>query len=254
MTEMVPLSVAIITKNEEKRLPGCLKSIDISNDIVVVDSGSNDKTVEIAQQFGCRVYVEDWKGDGPQKNSAIDKCNNEWVLVLDADERLTDEAKNDIIFIVKSNNPADAYSFKRKSIFHNKWIHRCGWWPDRVTRLFKKSKGRYHAITHGNWVTTGQESYLNSCLLHYSFYDYSDMLKRLDAYSNFRAQELYEEGKRASCFSAIMHGVSMFIKSYIVHGGIFEGLDGLVISLIKSGGSFFKYAKLVELTRYGRIR
>ncbi|MCL0061728.1 glycosyltransferase family 2 protein [Thermodesulfovibrionales bacterium] len=113
------LSVAIITKNEEERLPDCLRSVSFADDIVVVDSKSTDKTVEIAKEFGCRVFVEDWKGYGPQKNSAIDKCKHDWVLVVDADESIPEEAKSEIVRIVNAtSNSADAYSFPRKKTFY----------------------------------------------------------------------------------------------------------------------------------------
>lgn len=140
MDRKAQLSVAIITKNEEKRLPDCLKSVSFANDIVVVDSGSTDRTVEITKEFGCRVFVEEWKGYGPQKNSAVKKCKYEWVLIVDADERIPEETGHEIMKILSSSDSADAYSFPRKNFFHNKWIRHCGWWPDRVIRLFKKIK------------------------------------------------------------------------------------------------------------------
>ncbi|MCL0086518.1 glycosyltransferase family 2 protein [Thermodesulfovibrionales bacterium] len=115
------LSVAIITKNEEERLPDCLRSVSFADDIVVVDSKSTDKTVEIAKEFGCRVFVEDWKGCGPQKNSAIDKCKHDWVLVVDADESIPEEAKSEIVRIVNAtSNSADTYSFPRKNFLYGK--------------------------------------------------------------------------------------------------------------------------------------
>lgn len=247
-----PLSVAIITKNEEKRLPECLQSVFFADDIVVVDSGSTDRTVNIAEGFGCRVYVEEWKGDGIQKNSAVSKCKNNWVLVLDADERLTVEAKADVIQILNNDSSSDAYSLPRKSIFHGRWIKRCGWWPDRVVRVFRKDMGRYHGITHGQWITTGSLKKLDSSLEHYSFIDYEDMLKRLNTYSTFRANELNSDNSRSNFFLALIHGIYMFFSSYVLKRGFLEGMDGFVIASIKAGGSFFKYAKLVEKQKYGK--
>jgi len=252
MNNKVPLSVAIITKNEQVRLPDCLRSVSFVDDIVIVDSESTDDTVNIAKQFGCRVFVEDWKGDGPQKNSAIAKTKNEWVLVLDADERLTCEAKEEIMAIISSETNADAYSFPRKSIFHGKWIKHGGWWPDRVVRLFKKSKGRYHSITHGQWITTGKQGLAKGSLEHYSFVDYSDMIKRLNNYSSFRANEMFNEKAASSYFKAASHGLFMFFNSFVLKRGFLEGLDGLVIALTTAGVSFFKYAKLVENHKYNK--
>lgn len=248
------LSIAIITKNEEFRLLDCLASVAFADDIVVVDSGSTDKTVEIATNFGCRVYVEDWKGDGRQKDSAVSKCKHEWVLVLDADERLSKEAKNDVLGIITSASSADAYSLPRKCYFHGKWIKNGGWWPDRVVRLFRQSKGKYHGITHGAFVTTGTLQELDSWIDHYSFLDYEDMLKRLNTYSSFRAQELFNENITASYLGAVMHGCAMFFKSFVLKRAFLDGLDGLVIASTKAGGSFFKYAKLAELHKQHKHR
>jgi glycosyltransferase involved in cell wall biosynthesis len=248
MPEDIALSVAIITMNEEANLPACLESVRFAGDIVVVDSGSTDRTVPIAEQFGCRVYVEDWKGDGPQKNSAIEKCLNDWVLVLDADERLSPEGKDKILEVLQSGS-ADAYSFRRKSIFHGRWIRSSGWWPDRVTRLFRKSRGRYIGINHGVWSTEGHVEKTDACIEHYSFTDYADMLKRLNNYSNLGAAELNGRNVRSSYLKAVSHGFFMFFRCFFLKRGFMDGMDGLVISLTKAGGSFFKYAKLLEMQR-----
>src|SRR3990172_9092730 len=137
-----PISVAVITKNEEARLPDCLRSVSFAPDIVVLDSGSTDGTVEIARGFGARVFVEDWKGFGPQKQSAVSKCNNEWVLLVDADEIIPPMTRDEIVEVLKKPS-ADAYSFPRKNFFHGRWIKHAGWWPDRVVRLVCKDRGRF---------------------------------------------------------------------------------------------------------------
>ncbi|MEW6215539.1 MAG: glycosyltransferase family 2 protein [Nitrospirota bacterium] len=245
----IPLSVAIITKNEEERLPDCLKGVSFAEDIVVVDSGSTDRTVEIAKEFGCRVFMEEWKGYGPQKNSAVAKCKHDWVLVIDADERIPEETKNEIVKIINSPDMADVYSFPRKNIFHGRWIKHSGWWPDRVIRLFKRQKGRFESLVHEKWMTRGAIMDLNVYIEHYSFDNYSEMVKKLDEYSTINATELFNKGFKVNTLSPILHGVSMFIKSYILEKGFLEGFDGLIIALSKAGGSFFKYAKLLELQR-----
>ncbi|MCE5311732.1 MAG: glycosyltransferase family 2 protein, partial [Nitrospiraceae bacterium] len=172
MNNKIDISVAIITKNEEKRLPHCLQSVQFADDIVVVDSGSTDNTVKIAKSFGCHVYTESWKGYGPQKNSAIQKCKNEWVLVLDADENIPIETQEKIIAVLK-NPKADAYSFSRKTFFHDKWIKHCGWWPDKVVRLFRKSKGSFQRQIHESWITEGAVAHIDAFINHNSFENYS---------------------------------------------------------------------------------
>ncbi|MBM4145052.1 MAG: glycosyltransferase family 2 protein [Nitrospira sp.] len=247
---LMKLSVAIITKNEEKNLPDCLKSVSFADDIiVVVDSRSTDRTAEIAEKFGCRVFVEDWKGDGPQKNSAIDKCKYEWALILDADERIPDETKHEIIRVINNSDAADAYNFPRKNYFHGKWIKHCGWWPDTIIRLAKKSRGTFKSITHGKWATDGRVVTLNSPIEHFSFKTYSDMVRVMEGRSSEMAKEMHAAGRRATIITPFIHGIAMFVKIYLIRLGFLEGLDGFMISLTRAGGTFLKYAKLLELQR-----
>jgi len=251
LPEKILLSVAIITKDEEKRLPECLKSVSFADDIVVVvDSRSTDRTAEIAEEFGCRVFIEDWKGDGLQKNSAINKCKYEWVLILDADERVPAETKKQIIQIVKDNlEEGDAFSFPRKNFFHDRWIKHCGWWPDTIIRLVKQSRGMFKSITHGKWATDGKVVTLNSPIEHFSFKTYSDMVRVMEGRSSDMAQEMHAAGHRVTILTPFIHGTAMFIKIYLIRLGFLEGLDGFIIAITRAGGSFFKYAKLLELQR-----
>jgi len=253
MTKKTGLSAAVITKNEEERLPDCLKSISFADEIIVVDSGSTDRTVEIAREFGCRVFIEDWKGYGPQKNSAVEKCRNEWVLLLDADERVP-AATWDLIGKAVENPAADAYTFKRKNYLHGRWLKHSGYWPDRQIRLVNRVKGSFRSAIHERWVTDGPIADLDACIEHFAFSDYSDMLKTLDEYSSVIARELYASGKRANALSPVLHGGGMFFKIFVIEKGFLDGLDGLVTALTKAGGSFFKYAKLLELQQRNRAK
>lgn len=251
MSENTPLSVAIITKNEERNLPGCLRSVSFADDIVVVDSHSSDRTVDIARDFGCRVFVEGWKGYGPQKNSAVGKCTNKWVLIIDADERLSPEARR-VISDRLVNPNADAYALKRKNYLHGKWLRHSGYWPDRQVRLVNRDRGSFRGVIHEKWFTSGPVEDLDACIEHHAFSNYSDMLKTLDEYSTVIAEELYASGRRATFLDPPVHGAGMFLKIYLLELGILDGLDGLVTALLKAGGSFFKYAKLLELQRENR--
>ncbi len=242
------ISVAIITKNEEKRLPDCLQSASFADDIVIVDSGSTDRTVEIAKGFGCRVFVEEWKGFGMQKNSAIQKCLNEWVIILDADERVPPQTRDLILHTLQNPNGA-AYSFKMKHFIKKRWIKHGGNWPDWHVRLVNKNKGAFEGEIHEKWKTSGTIAKIDACIEHYGFPDYSDMLKTMNEYSTIAANELFLNGRRVNIFTPIVHCIPMFFKIYILKKGFLEGLDGLVLALLKAGGSFFKYAKLLELQR-----
>ncbi len=239
------LSAVIITKNEEKRLPRCLESLSFVDEVIVVDSGSSDATVEIAKEFGCRVFVEEWKGYGPQKQSAVEKASFKWVLSIDADERVPPETARVILEELKAPR-ADAYSLRRKNFLHGKWIKGCGWWPDEVVRLFDKSKGRFEGLVHEKWVTSGKVMRLKCHLEHYPFSGYSDMLKKLELYSEIGSELVVKEGVLATPKKALFHGFWTFVKTFIIKQGFKEGFDGFVISLYHALGSFFKYAKAFE--------
>ena len=247
MAAKLPISIAIITHNEEKNLPACLESVSFADDVVVVDSGSTDDTTRIAREFSARVFVEKWKGFGPQKNSAIQKCKNRWVFILDADERIPAETQRELRAIMASRDSADGYSFPRKNFFHGRWIKHSDWWPDRSTRLVKKERGYLGSVTHERWVSSGTIKEAKCPIEHHSYADYADMLKRLNAYSTLLAEELFRSGKTAGPLTPVSRGIGMFLKIYLLKKGFLDGFNGLVISLTKAGGSFFKYAKLREL-------
>ncbi|MDR3556287.1 MAG: glycosyltransferase family 2 protein [Syntrophobacteraceae bacterium] len=248
----VPLSVAIITKNEETDLPGCLESVLFAAEVVIVDCGSVDRTADIAKEFGARFLVEPWKGYGPQKNSALEKCSYDWVLTLDADERVPPETALKIEELVLGQGGADGYSFRRKNLFHGKWISSTDWWPDEVTRLIKKNKSRFEGLTHERLVVDGLTKRLKCCIEHFSYNSYSELFTKLDGYSTEQAGQMLAAGKRAGPCDALFRGAWMFFRNYFLRLGFSAGFDGFVISLSKGLGTFLKYAKLYELTNSGR--
>jgi len=249
MSPKIPLSVAIITKNEEKNLPDCLRSVSFADDIVVVDSGSTDETVRIANDYGCRVFVEEWKGYGPQKQSAIAKTRHEWVLMIDADERVPIKTGRRIAEVVEVGSRADACSFPRKNILRGRWIRHSDWWPDRVVRLVKKNRGHLGELTHERWISDGAVEALNCPLIHYSYDSYAEMFQRADDYSTLIAEELFTAGRRTAPFTPVSRGTGMFLKIYLLKMGLLDGVSGMAIALSKAWGSYLKYAKLRELQR-----
>jgi glycosyltransferase involved in cell wall biosynthesis len=246
----VPLSVAIITKNEEKNLADCLKSVSFAGEIVIVDCGSTDRTEDIAGQYGARWFVEPWKGYGPQKNSALDKCVYDWVLMLDADERVPDETAKKVAELLYGCDLADGYSFRWKNLFHGKWIKCTDWWPDEHVRLVRRDKCRLAGLTHEKLVVNGTTVRLSCCIEHFSYRLYSDLFRKLDDYSTELAAQMHSEGKRAGPADALLHGAWMFFRNYILKLGFTAGFDGFVISLSKGAGTFLKYAKLYELRKF----
>jgi len=251
MTEKIPLSVAIITKDEATNLPGCLKSVAFARQIVVVDSGSTDGTLEIARDFGCDVFVEPWKGFGPQKQMAIDRCREPWVLVLDADERIPPETEAAIRAVVSGGESgASGCSFPRRNFFQGRWIRHMGWWPDRITRLFRNGRGRMtEASVHEAVDVSGQVVPLESPIEHYTESRLSEILKKIDKYSTLAAEEAFREGRRSSIWGAIVRAELTFFQDYVLRLGFLDGRQGLVLSVTDAVNKFFKYAKLSELNR-----
>jgi len=250
--EKVPLSVAIITKNEEENLGLCLKSVAFARQIVVVDSGSTDATLQIASEFGCEIYNEGWLGFGPQKQLAIDKCRERWILVLDADERIPPETAEVIKSIVINSVITEAgFSFPRKNYFQGRWIKHAGWWPDRIIRLFRKGSGRMtETPVHEALEIKDLVGALDVPIEHFTESRLSKVIQKIDNYSTLGAQEAFNKGKRSSTASAFLRAFFTFIQDYFLRGGILDGMPGLTLAVTDSVNKFFKYAKLTELTKF----
>jgi len=252
--EKFPLSVAIITKNEEENLRLCLQSVTFARQIVVVDSGSTDATLAIAAEFGCEIYREGWLGFGPQKQLAIDKCREPWILVLDADERIPRETAETIKTIITNSAIQEAgFSFPRKNYFQGRWIKHAGWWPDRIIRLFRKEAGRMtEASVHEAVEVQGLVSPLDTPIEHFTESRLNRILQKIDKYSTLGAEEAFKEGKRSSTGGAFLRAIFTFFQDYFLRGGILDGMPGLTLAVTDSVNKFFKYAKLSELARINR--
>lgn len=246
--DKLSLSVCIITRDEEERLPGCLSSVSFADDIVVLDSGSADLTVKVAEFYGARTFVEEWRGFGPQKQRAMELARHDMVLLLDADEVMEEGARQEIAGVLGSQD-ADAYSYRRRGYIGGRPIGHSGWWPDRVVRLVDRRKCHIEGNIHESVIVDGSVRPLESVIHHYSFRDYAHMIKKMDLYSDYTSEKLLLEGRRAGVLSPVTHSMSMFIRTYLLRGGVLDGLDGLIISLLNAGGTFFKYAKLIEKKR-----
>ncbi len=251
MPEKIPLSVAIITRNEADNLQNCLESIVFADQIVVVDSGSTDKTVQIATHFGCEVFGESWQGFGAQKQYAIDKCRHHWVLVLDADERIPEGTASLIRKIVLNPIVTSAgYTFPRKNYFQGRWIKHMGFWPDRILRLFRKDLGRMTlAKVHESVVIDAPVEDLGTPIEHYPADQFSKILSKIDHYSTLGAQEAYEQGGKTSIGSAFFRAQITFLHNYFFRLGFLDGVQGLTLATTDAINKFFKYAKLHELSR-----
>jgi len=249
--QKVPLSVAIITQNEERHIRECLQTVYFARQIVVVDSGSTDQTLAIAREFGCDIYREGWHGFGAQKQMAVDRCTQPWILVLDADERIPPKTAEVIKKIVTTPDTTVAgFSFPRKNYFQGRWIKHAGWWPDRVVRLFKKGAGKMTPVAvHEAVEVNGEVEDLAVPLEHYTESDLDKILQKINRYSTLGAQEAFAAGKRSSPQGAFFRAAFTFVQDYFLRGGFCDGRQGLTLAVTDAVNKFFKYAKLSELER-----
>jgi len=247
-----PLSVAVLALNEASRLASCLESLRFADEVLLVDGGSQDRTVAIAEEFGCRVVVQPWLGYSRQKQLAVDRCRNDWVLILDADERIPPATAAAIRTLDLGTAAPAAYRLRRRNYFHGRWIRRCGWWPDRVVRLVDRRRGRFcDRQVHEQWLARGPVAELDADLEHRSFRTYADLVQKMQLYSSLSALEMAHQDLRVHPWSAATHGLWSFLNTYLFQLGLLEGFDGFMIAMANAGGSFLKYAKLYELNRYG---
>lgn len=243
---MDKISVTIITKDEEKNISDCLKSAEWADEIIVVDSESSDRTVELAKNFTAKVIIRKWEGYVPQKRYALSLATNEWVLSLDADERITPELKDEILKL----SPGDFSGFKirRKNFLMNKEITSCGWEKDYQLRLFKKDMTDLNErLVHEKFVAQGKIGTLINPMIHFTFSSFEDYLNKINSYTSLKAQELYKKKKKVDSWTIFSHTVSAFFAFFIVRLGFRDGVYGLIISLLHSVSTMMNYIKLWEL-------
>lgn len=251
---MNKLSVVIITLNEEDRLENTLKSCSgIADEIVVLDSFSTDKTCEIAARYGAKIYKNKFVDYGSQKNAALDKAENEWILNLDADESVSDRLKQEIlVFKQKKEIPVNGFRINRKTFYMGRWIKHSGWYPDRKLRLFRKSKSRWQGRIHEALVLDGGDTRMGGDILHYTYRDITDHINRLNKYSRMQARDIADKGKKMLYLRALVLPPVTFLRFYIWKLGILDGFPGLVIALVSSWATAMKYLKTIELKKRGR--
>ena len=251
MTHTLPtLSAILITRNEAHNLHDCLQSLQgLVDEIIVVDSQSTDDTVAIALQHGAKVsQPEGWPGFGPQKNRALDLATCDWVLSIDADERVTLELAAEIKQVLRASNDNVAYQIPRLSWYCGKFIQHSGWQPDFVLRLFKRGSGNFTSdLVHERLVVKTPQQKLNGVLLHYSFMNFSQVLLKINAYSEASAKQAFLRGRRANVFTAVGHGFWSFFKTYILKAGFLDGQHGLALAVSNAEGSYYRYLKIWRL-------
>ncbi|MBU3599565.1 glycosyltransferase family 2 protein [Polynucleobacter sp. 30F-ANTBAC] len=243
------LSVILITKNEEANLKDCLESVSFANEIIIVDSQSTDQTISIAQSFGAKVEITpDWPGFGPQKNRALDLATQDWVLSIDADERVTPELKKEILEILTATSSQDCYAIPRSSWYCGRFMKYSGWYPDYVDRLFKRGTAKFSDhLVHERLLPNGAVGHLKNHFLHYSYRNFEQVLKKVDTYSTAAALQAFKKGQTGSLTQALLHGFWAFFRTYIVRKGFLDGQYGLALAISNGATSYYKYIKLWQL-------
>lgn len=245
---MHTLSVILITKNEASNIRDCLQSVLWADEIIVVDSGSTDSTVDIAKEMGAQVHVHaDWPGFGPQKNRALAYASKDWVFSIDTDERVTPELRAEIEQSMKQAS-ADGYFCPRLSQFCGKFVHHSGWYPDYVLRLFKRGAGKFSdSLVHESLILAGRTAKLKTPLLHYSYLTADDVERKVEHYSRAAAQQMFQVGKRSSRMGAALSGAWAFVRTYIIRLGVLDGDAGWNIARMNARTTYLKYRKLGAL-------
>jgi glycosyltransferase involved in cell wall biosynthesis len=247
---LATLSVIVITKNEEHNIVECLESVGWANEIVVVDCGSDDKTVEMARHYSQKVYIKPWEGYAESKNFALQQCTGDWIFWLDADERITKELGEEIQgLLTQAITGVVGFEVSRKAFFLGKWIKHCGWYPGHVLRLFRRGFGRWsEKKVHEHLEIEGRISRLKADLLHYTDPNLWHYFDKLNRYTTLAADELAANGERFRLSQLVVRPTWQFVRMYIIKMGFLDGLQGFILCILSSCYVFTKYAKLWELT------
>ncbi|MBW4048507.1 MAG: glycosyltransferase family 2 protein [Proteobacteria bacterium] len=240
------VSAILITRNEAHNLPACLAGLAWCDEIVVLDSGSTDETVEIARRAGAQVQTSsDWPGFGPQKNRVLELARCDWVLSIDADERVTPELAAEIRTTISGTDPCNAYAIARLSNYCGQFMRHGGWYPDRVVRLFKRGTARFSDdIVHESVQTHGRVGRLREDLLHISYRSFEDVLDKMNHYSTAGASKAAARGRSSNLLSAWLHSRWAFIRAYILRLGFLDGRLGYVLACSIAHETWYRYIKL----------
>lgn len=242
---MPEISSVIVAYNEERNIERCLKSVvPFSEEIVVIDSGSTDRTVEISRKYATSVITHEWMGYGRQKQMAMDRSSCPWVFSIDADEEVSPELAKEIQHL---DFARDGYEMPRKTWYLNRWIEHSGWYPGYILRLFDRDKGRFSdEIIHESVSVPGSVGRLQNDLLHYSYRDVAHHIKKMNDFTTLAARKMFDQNRRATVVEIGLYPFLEFFKVYLVKRGFLDGLAGLTISTLHAYYVFLKYAKLHE--------
>jgi glycosyltransferase involved in cell wall biosynthesis len=246
---MEKLSVIIITKNEENNIERCLQSVSWADEIVVLDSHSTDRTLEICRKYNCRTVQTEWLGFGQTKQKAVDMASNSWIFSIDADEEAGDGLKKYLQQILTNDaiNRFDGYRIKRQSWYLTGWIKYSGWNKDYPLRLFNKQRGVFNSnLVHESVMVKGKVTKIEEILYHYAYPDLQTYLRKMHQYGFLGADQKHAWGKSSSVFRAILHGFTTFVQMYFLKLGFLDGKNGLILAINSAFGVYIKYLVLWE--------
>jgi glycosyltransferase involved in cell wall biosynthesis len=248
---MNKLTAIVITYNEEENIRECLESLKFAGEIIVIDSNSSDETVKIAGEFTQNIHTAGNLTYGGKRNIGIDKAAGEWILWIDADERITPELESEINQTIDNNDSLNAYYINRKSFFITKFIKHCGWYPDYTLRLFKKSTGiRFNdALVHEKIIYTGETGKLKNEIVHYTYRTFEQYFTKLNNYTTLSAREMFNKGKKAGILDIILRPYFTFLKMYFLKLGALDGFMGFVLCTLSGISVMVKYLKLYKLNK-----
>ena len=243
------LSVIVICGNNVATIRRCLESVTWADEIVVLDSGSTDGSFEVARELATVAQrTTDWPGHGPQKNRALALATKDWVLSLDSDEWITPEARAQVQAAIAAPADKSAFLLPRRSSFCGRFMHHSGWWPDYLPRLWRRGAARFSEDhTHDRVIVDGKLGRLSQPILHEAVTDLEQMLVKINMYSSSSAAMFHKEGRKASMFTALLHGWWAFVRTYFLRLGFLDGREGFMLAVINAENSYYRYAKLALL-------
>jgi len=243
------LTVTVITRDEAANILAALDSVTWADELIVVDSGSTDDTVALARQRTDRVFVREWPGYSAQKNFAAEQASHDWILSLDADERVTPALADEIRALLGSEPGARGYDMPRVSFYLGKWIRTTDWYPDHQLRLYDRREGTWAGEVHEGVHVSGAMGRLRADLQHFPYRDISHHLETIDRYTTLAARQLQANGRTVGMAGLAARPIGAFLRNYLARGGWRDGSVGLVVSILNSYYVFLKFAKLWELGR-----
>lgn len=241
------VSAIVIAFNNEGIIARCIESLRWADEIVVVDSGSTDRTPDICRSLGAQVHVtSDWPGHGPQKNRALERATGDWVLSIDSDEWITPALRDEILSAIGRGDGATACAIPRRSSFCGRLMRHSGWWPDYVVRLFRRGHARFtDDHTHERLVVDGKITRLREPIMHEAIVNLDQMLGKMNAYSTSSAAMRLDRDVRAGVLVAVAHGAWTFFRTYVLRAGFLDGREGFILAVANAEGSYYRYLKLM---------